>query len=1442
MTWESILSVLDAGDLNRLWDASKLKSVTKDDRVRLEEFLLFALYVAVNAHDDCDVPAVRSLFRDTLDKIYTQKLGIMRSSLLPPGTWHTVFTQCNLRLENVVISDSPSRLSASNVYFNEVLDAIRIRHLADHGVIKPIQPRGNLGVGNNGTAKPDTRKLAEVLVCSFNTILEFNGQSDFMVIENLLVLAQAAQQLPSSWYTPEFIDLLMKMCQKGYDSWCSLVGRTASGKTLPSKKQRHPLQSVKRPWMLDVDDADVLAAAGLRPCLEILAAWVRRADFKDARSLKTARDLIHFIDEALIPKDIITGTDPDSYSGKDQPVVPYSVVVYGSMVLCGVLSHLPEEGPDFNLAARLLSTILQLHTRFIRLQDVDTLFGYLAVLLRQANPSSSQLVSRIVSSLLRAWDPRPNPTEPDSINPALDVLEESVSIDDAPWTAAHPVTFSVETGVKIMQLFDYVIHSWWLGMNNFATQSASGTVAYSKGGKKRVEWLQPIWNVLEENLATQREVGGLRPLVVLFAYVGAVEGLNPARFESQSNNRQPEGKGPATIRPPSTATWNALRRRLLLDVSYTIKTGLGTLGEDLMDAECDVVHEGMVFILAQVLKGEDDFVEYEDILRSQAAELTRNSIPSSSNLKPDSNEEESKQGYRKQDAAAYVKTSHAWLFIHVILNSPNTLRFPNIRLQYTNPPSPPQATSFPLFRELSIAAEEYLPSNGAPPAMKGDFSEHPINDLILGRVSGAGGAKEGARVERERKRGNALFLELGRISRCAGWFLSALWMEGHVEVIERVFARMETFFDDMNREWEQCILSQRVIQDLPAFKQSMPHLWKYFKITLFTFILLTKIGVTDLLSQSNPQNAHTIPTTTTAETAEHILRCLSSLHFITSRFGSDGFVTWQQVVGSVVGWFVERKEEERSKGVRRKGKSLGLDDGVQVSRTWPWSWLFGGGQTGLVRKDDEEMGALGLDDVLVRLMPVYTGLHVQPRTVTKTRLSFAITLSRQAIRALSESTVKRHVLPQCYPYLAYHRLGEDSNASKTRKESASFVPDSEDKDLFEASHALCIALLANAARFRDLIKEFADWYSVLLLENYSDPIDFDLLRHGYSFIVKALSFLASPYHTSITFGSDEDEERKERAISDNSSGNNDGFSMDMGKDSSRRAVHDEVMKAADKETEESEVDGEDSQEKSDSIDSSATQAQEDAARKKSADAIAEEGELLAWVCIARLALKIDGFSSQIEEYGTLNRQEQTPQPDGSRTSKASSSVPSRLQEILMHSQPTKLAFEREQLGIVLFDQIRTVSPRSLEPLLSIIRELMLFGRLPPEAGSIQMGWGQEQAEGTEDNTQDTSIPPAEKQPERAGFGVTTAPESSPLWKALFDTLGTSRGFDYTKKERCIKWYVDLLHDAKQRHERFVKAQAKSRVKAGGTDVGDNASNQSHQHKPIPPGHPLRARL
>lgn len=202
LTWENILNCLKAGSFQSI-----LNEENQDgkDIAPLESFVLVLLYLICFSHQDPN-HKLNYEFSEILSLINKKELKIITNSSLQSNLWETAFKKKNLRFESYATGNSP-KYCPSNVYFNEILDCIRLRHQSKSNVITSFNDKTE-------HSRAELDKLGRLLQCSFYTFLEFSMFSEFMTIENIKVLSKYAKNLPTSWYTPDFLQTTLNLAKR----------------------------------------------------------------------------------------------------------------------------------------------------------------------------------------------------------------------------------------------------------------------------------------------------------------------------------------------------------------------------------------------------------------------------------------------------------------------------------------------------------------------------------------------------------------------------------------------------------------------------------------------------------------------------------------------------------------------------------------------------------------------------------------------------------------------------------------------------------------------------------------------------------------------------------------------------------------------------------------------------------------------------------------------------------------------------------------------------------------------------------------------------------------------------------------------------------------------------------------------------------------------------
>ncbi|KAJ3331783.1 hypothetical protein HDU76_002235 [Blyttiomyces sp. JEL0837] len=591
--------------------------------------------------------------------------------------------------------------------------------------------------------------------------------------------------------------------------------------------------------------------------------------------------------------------------------------------------------------------------------------------------------------------------------------------------------------------------------------------------------------------------------------------------------------------------------------------------------------------------------------------------------------------------------------------------------------------------------------------------------------------------------------EFSRMSRALGLFAARSWLDGEHDVVLDLISEMRGFCERVFGIWKSISeLFGTIGISLKAEKQELEKiLFAYFRLCLFSVTMVSK-HVNDAVIETLLEDEHRWdpPAVHWPDhglwIASSMLVYLQNLHFVSSRYGSDGFKIWTELFDSVV---------DLLRGA--------------ISRDSKFSFV--------------------LEELIMALTPAYAGTAVQKHSPETSRLLFYFSVLQRLLPLIPEITLQNEVMPRMFPYFRYHVVDDETNKGNSQNE---WKPSDEEKDLFEAVHAICVGIFQNVGRFRDTVKSFAPWYAEMLITNYPEPIDVDLLRRNYAHMIKALSSLSRPYSNVVEVISTED---------DHAEAAEDGRREQRGRDSSSEKWSND----------------------------------EDADLLPSVNELQWIGDEIAWICITKLVNEIVRIAD-VARTGVSDREvpaDSKPSTNSLSVNLANKGVDKRIAEILKAAPRVEMYLRRDSLMTVLFDQIRTIGLRGLQPLLHAIQELMLHGSLK----NLVDNGGEMDLDGDSEMEEDagaTSI---------VGFGVESDPESSPLWKAMASAVGYSRGFDQLRKNYCVSWFLELRHEAKSLRD---KLKLSSRVSGSNLKniKGENGRDVSNVEGKNPPL--LRAKL
>ncbi|KAJ3343044.1 hypothetical protein HDU93_000214 [Gonapodya sp. JEL0774] len=623
------------------------------------------------------------------------------------------------------------------------------------------------------------------------------------------------------------------------------------------------------------------------------------------------------------------------------------------------------------------------------------------------------------------------------------------------------------------------------------------------------------------------------------------------------------------------------------------------------------------------------------------------------------------------------------------------------------------------FQQLSLAASRLIVSLEADPSLSATFSTNPLHAYLTER-------------EDNEKR-PALLSIVPQTGKAIGGLMKEELGKGSASSVADSFEIIAESMLQLSTSWEDCPLSLSRNQKSPAFEQTSTILWSQFRPIIFVVVAIGRelVEALSLISSTRAfHNKEVLDVHSTSATSEErvslkeptflhrMLRCANLLlrslqqgHFITCRFGTEGFGMWRELFQDTVAFLLMKRREHIAGAITATA-------------------------------GDDLMERMAKD-----LIPKDQGIRADQNPVPKSRVLFLFTFVRQSLSYLTENVIDRDILVKAVPF-----LNVDPKAPER---------DPEDQDLFEAAHAVCTGIYENNQRYQNLITAFAPFYTSLLLREFPHPIDFDLLRRCFTSVIRGLSSASSFHYSASTFvAGNERVDNEERVESLGITGP---------------------------------TDREDGAKKQEDV----------LTTNQTIDTVTlDERDLTAWTCIMKLAHQILDLQLTIERAEnaprSLNEVEQDRQKDaaflievitaarsGSIQSSADNKEGAWTRFLSMDpAQISRQRIERGQLAVLLFDQIRAVGLRTLDPLLCLIEGLMLDGRVPPELEEV------------EERKQDLNQA-VDRGLLGYGLGLEVEQiESNPLWKSLFDAISTERNFDFTKKRRCIDFYLGLLKEAK----------------------------------------------
>ncbi|KAI9105665.1 hypothetical protein DFS34DRAFT_588970 [Phlyctochytrium arcticum] len=558
---------------------------------------------------------------------------------------------------------------------------------------------------------------------------------------------------------------------------------------------------------------------------------------------------------------------------------------------------------------------------------------------------------------------------------------------------------------------------------------------------------------------------------------------------------------------------------------------------------------------------------------------------------------------------------------------------------------------------------------------------------------------------------SSIFSQLGKISRAIGLLIEGSVRNGNYEPVVRVMDIMRAACQELFNEVETAGDALSSLDKSAVQQEPRTLIWQYLKTYLFVTVVIAR-SFTDALyatpTLSDPSRTHAQSAIT------YIMETFSYVHFVTAKFGLGGFETWQEVVKDLVAWMAE--------------EDIGAPKPSNVATS----------------------AAVGANSMLEAIVPEYKGLEPQTNPITRSRTLFFLILSRHLCGLVSEGCMTDIVLPRAYPYLTI------TNPD----------PSSDENDMFEMSHSLCVGFIQNAPKYRTMVGEFAPWYAQLLVENFPTPIDYDLLRRTFALVIKSLATYSSP-RRKRTARNKGKSEKLQSIESLNFSKSNNSKSTFQSEDDTDSTIDDDADNDFDSlgPTEESVLQD-------------------------------QEGDFISWTCLIHLLNRIHRLGKQISSF-----EPNAPVEEATSTPRDSPEIGTRLQQILELAGPTELILVRDQLIMILFDQIRTVSLRNLPALLTAVQDIML-GQSIPFLSSVA------------DDVEVVQV---------SSNSQISNPDNSVLWKALFDAVSHTSGFDYTRREEGVAWYLKLLAQARKQ---WSQQQQKSKKRPAHSS---QLSKEGHTH-------------
>ncbi|KAI8810626.1 hypothetical protein BJ742DRAFT_867534 [Cladochytrium replicatum] len=1339
-TWTNLYNTL-AGGARASLSAAVVGSIvasgafTDSDELAIESNVLALLYLACYGHVQETNSIVTKMFSPILERIRTKDLVFLNwQSRLGADFWAEVFTDRNLRFHRYV--------AVSNAGDSDIASNIVLNEYLEYIRIKKLTTDGlirNGASGSNLGTQPDVQRVGSMLACSFYSVLEFLDRSDYYVVCNLSILSEYGAHLPASWFTSEFVNALLYSARK----WKSHL----AGVPFDSKPDGTSLMCVK----------------GFAAAISLFGFGLKR------KGEVIGEDLVS---EAIKLSVAVAEMLLKGKNGVSQGVVLSTI----TMLFAAFGSSISE-----TLRSEAISTVARMIYIYAPyyVGSESNLIQASAVSSLCQQSTSSSTIDTIVTAFFTY------PQTASNLSMCSDIslvtihnmqMETSLSIVNVPRRPMDTVADIART----MQMIQYMTFtrltgskeredpgretktSWWSGWASLISLEGwwKDEKAEEYNGGIVPEWMEAVIQSARRIIFAEETSNEVSSAHALAGLTGIVRGIQQVVASEKASQKSDAGS------PPKPST-NPSKRFSYLAIYKSVANSV-------LDAAilcCSAKHTPKPAITCAIAMATVSVV-------STVPDIDKGGRPLRSAL-----------GWLLGGSATRQQSLVSLLsaVLDVYVTNPSALAL-----------AAGSDESLQFFQTLGLAVADFSSAKTGSSFALG----HPIGRSIA--VRWCESVAETSTKSTIEEAAGILGPELGLASRSIGfivsWFIEESAESGSMSAERRdalndVFVKLSTLTSDVfdGISSAEGLLKPLTEEALP-FKDTAGHLLRYFRTLLFSITVIGKRAVDSIAEIEQIPDTQQIG----RQIVLNLLQSFANLHFVTLRFGSDGFKAWNDTVIRALEWMRDQKHPKRNHGNKAlRSLSSGAED----------NWL-----TEIVGQ------VLGMNTITPK---------VDLSRIKKSRLCFGLFAARHAIRltALDEGFVQHELLPRCQPYLTFESAPQAFSSTSGGAQDDTFLYP-EDRDVFELSHSMYLTVLENAHRYKSLVRSFAGWYIDTLLRGYPEPVDFDLLRRCFAFTVKSLTGTSQP--TSVLLGRSAKLGMKEGQVDedDEEDGMQSGARLRSGNGS-------EGMPA-----DSDEDDLENSRRDGDTLTSEEqTEPVQDVGMVEVEEAEYYAGDLLGWACVLRLVFKIDQLCKQIAaaERSVPAALSSTPtraRRAGSKTGGLVKFPHPRASEILAASLPTRLYIQREELTIILIDQIRTVGNRALPLLLETIRGFLLFGHVPNSIGKIteeNAPEGENSFAGPNDVEQDQS--------ESVGYGIkaTTKLEQSPLWKALFDTVATPLGSDYTKKPIVVPWYLELLALARLMREKYLEELDK--LKKQRSSQGD-----SNGSLPIPRDHPLRAKL